>query len=137
MYKKLNYNLMNYDPACNHLYKVNNKNTKTRREICSKFTIKTPERRGKCRLRIHFVPTFFPFRSCRPELFCKKRILQNLAGFTRKNLCRGLFFNKVASLRPAALLRDSYKGVFEWISWIFYEYLFFWWLLPPFHYFLI
>ena len=28
-----------------YLLKVNNKNTRTRREICSKLTIKTPERR--------------------------------------------------------------------------------------------
>ena len=34
-----------YDPAGNYLFKVNNKNTRTRCEICSKLTIKTPERR--------------------------------------------------------------------------------------------
>ena len=33
------------DPACIYLLKVNNKNTKTRFRICSKLTIKTPERR--------------------------------------------------------------------------------------------
>ena len=32
-------------PAGNYMFKVNNRNTKTRCEICSKFTIKTPERR--------------------------------------------------------------------------------------------
>ena len=32
-------------PAGIHLLKVNNKNTRTRCEICSKLTIKTPERR--------------------------------------------------------------------------------------------
>ena len=32
-------------PASNYLFKVNNRNTRTRCEICSKLTIKTPERR--------------------------------------------------------------------------------------------
>ena len=30
-------------PADNHMFKVNNRNTKTRCEIYSKLTIKTPE----------------------------------------------------------------------------------------------
>ena len=32
-------------PAGDYIFKVNNRNTKTRCEICSKLTIKTPERR--------------------------------------------------------------------------------------------
>ena len=34
-----------YVPAGIYLLKVNNRNTRTRCEICSKLTIKTPERR--------------------------------------------------------------------------------------------
>ena len=34
-----------YHPAGIYLLKVNNRNTRTRCEICSKLTIKTPERR--------------------------------------------------------------------------------------------
>ena len=33
------------DPAGNCMFKVNNRNTRTRCKICSKLTIKTPERR--------------------------------------------------------------------------------------------
>ena len=33
------------DPAGIYMFKVNNRNTRTRFEICSKLTIKTPERR--------------------------------------------------------------------------------------------
>ena len=33
------------DPVDIYLLKVNNRNTRTRREICSKLTINTPERR--------------------------------------------------------------------------------------------
>ena len=32
-------------PVGNYMFKVNNRNTRTRCEICSKLTIKTPERR--------------------------------------------------------------------------------------------
>ena len=34
-----------YIPAANYMSKVNNRNTRTRCEICSKLTIKIPERR--------------------------------------------------------------------------------------------
>ena len=32
-------------PSGNYMFKVNNKNTRTKCEICSKLTIKIPERR--------------------------------------------------------------------------------------------
>ena len=32
-------------PAGNYMFKLNNRNTRTRCEICSKLTIKAPERR--------------------------------------------------------------------------------------------
>ena len=35
----------------------------------------------------------------------KKRVLRNFTKFTRKHLCQSLFFNKVAGLRPATLLK--------------------------------
>ena len=38
-----------YIPADNYMFKVYNRNTRTRCEICSKLTIKTPERRQWCR----------------------------------------------------------------------------------------
>ena len=34
-----------YIPASYYMFKVNNRNTRTRCEICSKLTIKTPEQR--------------------------------------------------------------------------------------------
>ena len=36
---------VNDNPAGNYMFKVNNRNTRTKCEICSKLTIKTPERR--------------------------------------------------------------------------------------------
>ena len=38
-------------------------------------------------------------RSDRPEVFCKKDVLKNLAKFTGKYLCQSLFFTKVAGLQ--------------------------------------
>ena len=43
--------------------------------------------------------------SWRPELFCKKDVLRNFAKFTGKHLSQCLFFNKVAGLRAATLLK--------------------------------
>ena len=45
------------------------------------------------------------FRSSRPEVFCKKRVLRNFAKFRGKHLCQSLFFNKVADLKPATFLK--------------------------------
>ena len=38
----------NLNPAGIYMFKVNNRNTRTRCEICSKLTIKTPERSFWC-----------------------------------------------------------------------------------------
>ena len=35
----------------------------------------------------------------------KKGVLRSLANFTAKHLCQGLFFNKVAGIRPPTLLK--------------------------------
>ena len=53
------------------------------------------------------------YRSSYPEVFCKKGVLGNFAKFTGKHLWQSLFFNEVAGLRPATLLkRDSGTGLF-------------------------
>ena len=72
--------------------------------------------RSQVFLLISFLGTFFKllelsrfitllYRSSRPEVFCKKCVLENSAKFTELHLCQSLFFNKVAGLRPAALLK--------------------------------
>ena len=38
-------------------------------------------------------------------MFCKKSVLRNFATFSGKDLSQCLLFNKVASLRPATLLK--------------------------------
>ena len=50
-------------------------------------------------------------RSSRPEMFCKKGVLRNFTKFTGKHQCQSLFFNKVAALRPATLLK---KRLWHW-----------------------
>ena len=54
------------------------------------------------------------YRNRQPEAFCKKGVLKYFAKLTGKRLCQSLFFNKVACLKPATLLkkRDSGTGVF-------------------------
>ena len=37
-------------------------------------------------------------------MFCKKGVLKIFAKFTGKHICQSLFFNKVAGLRPEALV---------------------------------
>ena len=52
-------------------------------------------------------------RGSRPEVFCKKVVLGNFAKFTGKHLCQSLFFNKVADLRLATLLKKRlWQGCF-------------------------
>ena len=41
--------------GCNNMFKVNNRNTRTRCEICSELTIKTPKRRHWCRCGVFIV----------------------------------------------------------------------------------
>ena len=45
------------------------------------------------------------FSSNRPEVFCIKGVLKNFSKLPGNHLCQGLFFNKVAGLSPAALLK--------------------------------
>ena len=55
-----------------------------------------------CCAKVEMLTVFWPqSRSRRPEVFCKKGVLEN---FTGKHLCHSLFFNKVAGLRPVTLL---------------------------------
>ena len=64
-----------------------------------------------CRSQISLENGKFPFlhslgyRSSRPEVFCKKGGLRNFTKFSGKHLCQRLFFNKVAGLRTATLLK--------------------------------
>ena len=65
-----------------------------------------------------FINIFY-FRSSRPDMFCKKGVLENFAKFYGKHLCQSLFFNKVAALRPATLLNIFLKPatLFKWSLW--------------------
>ena len=48
---------------------------------------------------------FLHYRSSRPEMLCKKGVLNNFAKFTGKHLCQSLSFNKVADRRAATLFK--------------------------------
>ena len=49
--------------------------------------------------------TQWMFRSNHQRCSVRKCVLGNFTTFTGKHLCQGLFFNKVAGLRPAILLK--------------------------------
>ena len=73
-------------------------------------------------------------RSSHPEVFCKKGVLRNFAKFTGKHLRQRLFFNKVAGLRPAFLLKKRLWQRFFPVNFVkFLRTPFFmerfWWLL--------
>ena len=42
------------------------------------------------------------------ELFCNKGVLRNFAKFTGKHLYQSIFFDKVAGIRPATLLKKRH-----------------------------
>ena len=58
-------------------------------DVCFGFKLKRPQR----------------IRSSHQSCFIIKGVLRNFAKFTGKHLCQSLFFNKVAGLSPATLLR--------------------------------
>ena len=47
------------------------------------------------------------FQKQPPEVFYKKGVLRIFTKFTGKDLCKSLFFNKVAGLRAATLLKKK------------------------------
>ena len=57
-------------------------------------------------LKIFWMQIFHSnWRSSRRRCSVRKGVLWNFVKFTRKCLCQSLFFNKVAGLRPATLLK--------------------------------
>ena len=52
-------------------------------------------------------------RSSLPDVFCIEGVLRKFAKFTGKYLRQSLFFNKIAGLRPAALLEKALTQVFS------------------------
>ena len=52
-------------------------------------------------------------RSSHRRCSVRKGVLRNFAKFTGKHLCQGLFFNKVADLRPATLSKMRLAQVFS------------------------
>ena len=52
-------------------------------------------------------------RSSHQRFSMKKGVLRNFAKFTKKHLHRGLFFDKVADLRPAILSKETLAQMFS------------------------
>ena len=58
-------------------------------------------------LRFQWMPLSNLFRSSHRRCFVKRVVYRNFAKFTGKHLCQRFFFNKVAGLSPATLLKKS------------------------------
>ena len=65
-------------------------------------------------------------RTSRSEVFREKIALTSFAKFARKQLYESLIFNKaVGWVLPLSKTRDTGTGVFLWILWNVYDYLFY------------
>ena len=60
-------------------------------------------------LNLELEPQYLYLRSSGPEVFFKKDVLRNFPKVTGQHLCHSLFFNKVAGLRPATLLKKRLR----------------------------
>ena len=56
---------------------------------------------------------FFFSEAVTQRCFVNKVVLRNLAKFTGKHMCQGLFFGKVTGLWPATLLKKRLAQVFS------------------------
>ena len=65
---------------------------------------KIPSQMSVCLLHEHLISKLF-LASVSLRRSVRKGVLRNFAKFTGKHLCQSLFFNKVAGLRPVALLK--------------------------------
>ena len=53
------------------------------------------------------------YKSSRLKVFCEKGVIKDSTKFTGKHLCWSLFFNKVADLRLATLLKKRLQRCFS------------------------
>ena len=66
------------------------------------------------------------YRSSHSRCSVEKGVLKKFTKFAEKHLCQALFFNKVAALNPATLLKKRlWHRVFYWILKNFKEHLFY------------
>ena len=56
------------------------------------------------------------YRSSRPEVLCKKGVLENFTKFAGKHLCQSLFLNKVAGPDPSGVI---YNNRFPFSNFVF------------------
>ena len=73
---------------------------------------------------LRFIPPQRKYKSSRIEVFCKKGVLRNFAKFIGKNLCQGLFLNKVAC---NFIKKETLVRVFSCEFWEFSKNTFYRW----------
>ena len=90
------------DPAGNYMFKVNNRNTRTSCEICSKLTI-----------NIEWGKVKGVLKSLSMEKVFLKGVLKNFSKFTVKHLCQSLFFCKVAGQACNFIKKETLVQLFS------------------------
>ena len=88
-------------PANIYLFKVNNRNTRKKCEICSKLTIKTPERRHRRRsgvFIVNFEIKFFTGSTVSSPLYLKKKGIMTFQYFCWKgNSCKEIMMDRIGN----------------------------------------
>ena len=82
---------------------------KLHKKLTCVMLVHSPQTAFHRKIIYNFVWTYLG-RSSRPDVFCKKGGLRNIAKLTGKHLCQSIFFNKVAGLCKK---RDSGTDVFS------------------------
>ena len=94
----------------NHIQRcLNMPEPKLHKKLTSVMLVHSPQTAFHRKIIYNFVWTYLG-RSSRPDVFCKKGGLRNIAKLTGKHLCQSIFFNKVAGLCKK---RDSGTDVFS------------------------
>ena len=96
IFQKVWCSVINRSPASNNMFKVNNRNTRTRGEICSKFTIKTLERHHWFFLNVfHAFSSFYiiSFEQVNAGWESSKEVLLNWKRTTRRRSQQKLLHN--------------------------------------------
>ena len=101
-------------PAGNYMFKVNNRNTRTRCEICSKLTIKTPKRRHWAFQMKNLVQYFTITYRINHRRYSIKKLFLKRSQYSQETAVLESLANKVASFQ------DSKTIIFLWILHFFY-----------------
>ena len=102
--------IVNFSQENNHMQRCFDlPEPKLHRERACVMLVHSPQTTFHRKIIYNFVWIYLG-RSSRPDVFCKKSVLRNIAKLTGKHLWQSLFFNKVSGLCKE---KDSGTGIFS------------------------